>query len=89
MNGLPRMAARSPEIAHWEKRKRMNIDVDLSWPVVRHKRFEIVVRMFDYQCDAWTNAIIYKDRNTQQRLGFVTNDGQHRVRPELVAEWTE
>jgi hypothetical protein len=61
----------------------MNIDIDLSWPVVRHKRFEIIVNMFDYVSDTWANAIVYRDRQTHQRLGFVTNDGEFRVRPEF------
>jgi len=61
----------------------MNIDLDLSWPVVRHKRFEIIVNMFDYVCDNWANAIVYKDRHTKQWLGFVTKHGEFRVRPEL------
>jgi hypothetical protein len=65
------------------EKKTMNIDIDLSWPAVRHKRFEIIVNMFDYVCDSWANAIVYRDRQTDQRLGFVTRDGEFRVRPEF------
>jgi len=33
--------------------------------------------------DSYGSAIVYKDRQTRQILGFVTKDGQFRVRPEL------
>jgi len=50
----------------------MSLDVDLSWPIVRHNRFEIVINMFDYVVDSYGSAIVYKDRQTRQILGFVT-----------------